>query len=64
MHCLNNLFVDAMQKSFKEEKRSYIREYCRYAKKFSPDRLEAGRGSLSSINFGDHIYANFPVLLG
>ena len=44
------LFVDAGQKTFNEATRSAIREYCGYALKFAPDRLEAGRRSLSCID--------------
>ena len=48
-HCVNNLFVDAVQNSFSQATRSSIREYCGYTLKFAPDRIEAGRRSLSSI---------------
>ena len=48
-HCVNNLFVDAVQKSFSEATRSSIRENFGYALKFAPDRMEVGRRSLSSI---------------
>ena len=47
--CANNLFVDAVQKSFSEATRSSLREYCGYTLKFAPDWMEAGRRSLSSI---------------
>ena len=48
-HCVNNLFVGAVQKTFNEATRSAIREYGGYALKFAPDRLKAKRRSLSSI---------------
>ena len=49
MYCANNLFVDTVQKSFKEATRSSIREYRGYTLKFGADWLEAGRRSLSYI---------------
>ena len=49
-HCVNILFVDAVQKTFNEATRSSIREYYRYALKFAPHRLEAGRRALSCID--------------
>ena len=45
-HCVNNLFVDAVQKSFSE---ATIRENCGYTLKFAPDQMEAGKRYLSSI---------------
>ena len=42
-HCVNNLFLDDVQKSFSEATRSSLREYCGYTLKFAPDRMEAGR---------------------
>ena len=48
-HCVNNLFVDAVQKSFNEATRSSIRENCGYTLKFAPDQMEAARRYLSSI---------------
>ena len=48
-HCVINLFVDAVQQSFSEATRSSIRENCRYAFTFAPDRMETGRRSLSPI---------------
>ena len=48
-HCVNNLFADAVQKSFSEAARTSIQEYCGYTLKFAPDRMKAGRRSLSPI---------------
>ena len=48
-HCINILFVDAVQKTFNEATCSAMREYCRYALKFPPDHLEAGRRLFSCI---------------
>ena len=54
------LFVDATQKTFNETARSAIREYCGYALKFAPDRLEAGKRLLSCIdNIIDTVLSSF-----
>ena len=47
--CANNLFVDAVQKSFSEATRSFIRENRGYTLKFAQDRIEADRRSPSSM---------------
>ena len=49
MHCVNNLFVDTVQKSFSETTWSPSQESCGYTLKFAPDRMKAGRSSLLSI---------------
>ena len=38
-HCVNNLFVDVVQKSFNEATRSSFQEYCLYTLKFAADRV-------------------------
>ena len=43
------IFLDAVQKSFNEATQSSIQENCGHTLKFAPDRMEAGRRSLSSI---------------
>ena len=54
-HCVNILFVDPVQKTFKRGDTPCIREYCGYALKFVPDCLEAGRRSLSCIDIIDTV---------
>ena len=49
VQCVNDLFVDAVHKSFSEATRSSIREYCGYRLKFAPDRMGAAKRSLSFI---------------
>ena len=54
------LFVEAIKKTFNETTRSAIREYCGYALKFAPDRLEAGKRLLSCIdNIIDTVLSSF-----
>ena len=49
MHCLNNLFVDAVKKSFSEAALPFIGENCGYRLKFAPDQMEGGIKYISSI---------------
>ena len=48
-HFVNNLFVDAVQKSFSQAIRSSVSENEGCTLKFAPDWMETGRRSLSSI---------------
>ena len=48
-HCVNNLSVDAVQKSFSKATQSSIQENCGYTLNFPSDPMEARRRFLSSI---------------
>ena len=48
-HYVNNLFLDTVLKSFSEETRSSIREYCRHTLNSLPYWMKAGRSSLLSF---------------